>query len=234
MSSKQNEIKKDEIKKDEIKAKIYEGFSTVSQTDVNFSLEILKLILKQDKEIQSELLQYVCELWATVKSSKETEAPEKISQASYEKMKTLYGEIVDASLLSYTRKGLLEKWDRKQFYSHLWEFISNNIMWKDIKDKAFVLYYIAIDARTPYYNVGQGLKMNSDDYSRIQDEIFEAIREFRFIISLDFPQRTEEASLVLNLLNRMRTKEQKVVLLSRIISYYNDRIEKIIGKVRNG
>ena len=218
----------------EIKAKIYGAFSMCSQIDVNFAVQILELILDQEESVQSELLQYVCELWATVKSSKEIEVPEKISKVQYEKLKSLYGEMVDASLLSYTRKGLLEGWDRKTFYSHLWQFICKNIMWNDIEEKAFVLYYIAIDARTPYYNVGAGLKMSGDDYSSIQDEVFEAIREFRFIIALDFKQRTEEASLILNIINRMETEEQKVVLISRIISYYKDKIDKIINQVRNG
>ena len=222
-----------QVKPEEIKAQIYGAFSTCSQTDVNFAVQIIELIRAQEENIQSELLQYVCELWATVKSSKEIEVPEMISKVHYEKLKSLYGEMVDASLLSYTRKGLLEGWDRKIFYSHLWNFISKNIMWSNIEEMAFALYYIAIDSRTPYYNVGSGLKMSGDDYSSIQDEIFEEIREFRFIVALDFQQRTEEASLILNLINRMETEEQKVVLISRIIAYYKEKIEKIINQVRN-
>ncbi len=219
---------------EEIKAKIYGAFSTCSQTDVNFAMQILELILDQENGIQSKLIQYVCELWATVKSSKEIDVPEIISKAKYERMESLYGEAVDATLQAYTRKGLMEGWNREQFYQHLWEFISTNIMWSSMEEKAFALYYIAIDARTPYYNVGTGLKMSGDDYSKIQDEIFEAIREFRFIIALNFPQRTEEASLILNVLNRMNTEEQKIVLLSRIIAHYKNRINDIINQVRNG
>ncbi len=227
------EVEQNNLEIEEIKAKIYGAFSTSSQIDINFALQILELILEQNKEIQSKLVQYVCELWATVKSSKEIDVPEKISKAKYEKMKSLYGETVNAALLAYTRKGLLEGWDREQFYSHLWEFISTNIMWSSIEEKAFALYYIVIDARTPYYNVGIGLKMSGDDYAKLQDEIFEAVREFRFIIALDFSQRTEEASLVLNVINRMNTEEQKIVLLSRIIAFYKDRIDQIINEVRS-
>lgn len=223
-----------ELRIEKIKAKIYGAFSTCSQTDVNFALQILELIQKQEKDIQSKLVQYVCELWATIESSKEVEVPEIISKAQYDKLVSLYGEMVDASLVSYTKKGILEGWDREQFYSHLWNFISTNIMWSSTVEKAFALYYIAIDERTPYYNVGIGLKMSSDDYSKIQDEIFEAVREFRFIIALKFSQRTEEASLILNLLNRMDTEEQKVVLLSRIVGFYKDKIDRIIDRVKNG
>lgn len=224
---------KKEFDIEEIKAKIYGAFSTCSQTDINFALQILELVLDQEKNIQSKLVQYVCELWATVRSSNEIEVPEKISKTKYEKMKSLYGEALDAALSSYTRKGLLEGWDREQFYDHFWEFISTNIMWTNIEEKAFALYYTAIDSKTPYYNIGVGLRMSSDDYSQIQDEIFDAIREFRFILALDFPYRTEEASLILNLLNRMDTEEHRVVLLSRIIGYYNDKIERIISQVKN-
>lgn len=223
--------KKVEVEK--IKAKIYGGFSTCSQTDVNFALQLIELISEQEENIQSELLQYVCELWATVKSSKEIEVPEKISKVQYGKLKALYGEMVDAALLSYTRKGILEGWDRKTFYSHLWSFLSKNIMWSSVEEKAFALYYIAIDARTPYYNIGTGLKMNGDDYASIQDEIFEAIREFRFIVALEYQQRTEEASLILNLINRMETEEQKIVLISRILCHFQEKIENIFNQVRN-
>ena len=219
---------------EELKAKIYGAFSTCAEIDVNFAMQLLELILEQDVEIQGRLVQHVCELWATVKSSKEIDVPEKISKVNFERMKSLYGEAVDSALVAYTRKGLLEGWSREEFYDHLWEFISTNIMWNSNEEKAFVLYYIAIDARTPYYNVGTGLKMSGDDYSKIQDEIFEAFREFRYIIALDFSQRTEEASLVLNLINRMDTEEEKIVLLSRIIGYYNDRIERLINKLKNG
>ena len=58
---------------------------------------------------------------------------------------------------------------------HLWNYISINAMWSTVEEKAFALYYIAIDVRSPYYNVGVGLKMSDDDYSKIQEEIFEAL-----------------------------------------------------------
>ena len=218
----------------DIKAQIMGAFSTCSKTDINFALQILELILNQEKQIQSELLQFVCEIWGTVKSSEEIEAPEKISAATYEKLKSLYGEMVNAVLLSYIRKGISENWNREQFYAHLWNYILTNVMWSTNEEKAFALYYIAIDVRSPYYNVGVGLKMSDDDYSKIQDEIFDAFREFRFIIALDIPERTEEASMVLRLLDGMKTDEQKIVLISRILAYYNDKIQRIIDRVKNG
>lgn len=218
----------------DIKAQIIGAFSTCSKTDVNFALQILELVLKQEEQFQSELIQFVCEIWGTIKSSKEIEVPERISAVEYEKLRSLYGEVINAVLLSYIRKGISENWNREQFYVHLWKNISTNVMWSTVEEKAFALYYIAIDVRSPYYNVGIGLKMSSDDYLKIQDEIFEAFREFRFIIALEISERTEEASMVLRLLDGLETEEQKVVLISRILAHYNDKIERIIDKVKNG
>ena len=227
MNNDQNKIR-------DLKAQIAGAFSTCSKTDVNFALQILELVLKQEEQIQSELVQFVCEIWGTIGSSKEIEVPERISAATYEKLKSIYGEMVNAVLLSYIRKGISEKWNREQFYVHLWNYISTNAMWSTVEEKAFALYYIAIDVRSPYYNVGVGLKMSDDDYSKIQEEIFEAFREFRFIIALDISERTEEASMVLKVLDKMETDEQKIVLISRILAHYNEKIQKLIDRIKNG
>lgn len=227
MNDDQNKIR-------DLKAQIAGAFSTCSKMDINFALQILELVLKQEEQIQSELVQFVCEIWGTIRSSKEIEVPERISAATYEKLKAIYGEMVNAVLLSYIRKGISENWDREQFYVHLWNCISTNAMWSTLEEKAFALYYIAIDVRSPYYNVGVGLKMSDDDYSKIQEEIFEAFREFRFIIALDIPERTEEASMVLKVLDKMETDEQKIVLISRILAHYNEKIQELIDRIKNG
>ena len=66
------------------------------------------------------------------------------------------------------------------------------------------------------------------------EEIFEAFREFRFIIALDISERTEEASMVLKVLDKMETDEQKIVLISRILAHYNEKIQKLIDRIKNG
>lgn len=125
---------------EEIKAKIYGAFSTCSQTDVNFAMQILELILDQENGIQSKLIQYVCELWATVKSSKEIDVPEIISKAKYERMESLYGEAVDATLLAYTRKGLMEGIGNSSIsiYGSLFQRILCGVAWR----KKHLLYII--------------------------------------------------------------------------------------------
>ena len=217
---------------DEVRAKIYGAFATTKRTDINFALEILELILAQDTESQSLLFQYVCEIWGTIRSSKEIEVPEKVSSVAYENLKDLHGDIVNAALVSYTRKGLIKNWDRHAFYTQLWTFVINNPMWDSLEEKAFVLYYIAVDIRSPYFNVGVGLRMSNDDYSNIQDEIFEDYREFRFISALEFDQKTEGASLIINLLERLDSKEKKAVLMSRIITYYEDRFNRLLNELK--
>jgi len=206
---------------DDLKSKILLSFSTIKRKDINFAYQLYDIIIHQKKQDQIILFQYICELWGTVSSSKAIEAPVVINQSQYDQLELLYGEIVDATLLSYIKLAQLKGWAREEFYTNFWEAINTNSLWKNKEEKAFVLYYILIDVRTPYYNTGTGLKMNNDDFSRIQDEIFEAIREFRFIVSLDYSQKTEKASLVYNLITRMKNDEQRIVLIARILAYYN-------------
>lgn len=215
-----------------LKSKIYTAFASTAQTDVNFALELLKLILEQDTKLQGETLQYICELWGTIRTSEAVQPTEIISKVEFDKLKKLYGDIVDATLVSYISLGLLENWDRKQFYEKLWEAINSNIPYDSKEKKAFALYYIAIDCRTPYYNIGTGLKMNNDDYSQIQEEIYESFRKFVFIESLSFDQKTEKSSLILKVIDDLDDKKKRIVLLSKIINYYEHKVDKIIQKVK--
>lgn len=217
---------------DEVKAKIYGAFATVKRTDINFALEILELILAQDFKRQSSLFQYVCEIWGTIRSSEEIDVPERVSNVAYENLKDLHGDIINTALDSYTRKGLIKNWDRPTFYAKLWPFVINNPMWDSIEEKAFTLYRIAVDFRSPYYNVGVGLRMSNDDYSNIMVGITEEFQEFRFISALEFDQKTERASLIMNLLERLDSKEKKIVLMSKIIAFYNDPINKIVDELK--
>lgn len=205
------------------KNKVALAFSTVKRKDVNFAYELYDIILQQEEKNRSALFQFICELWGTVSSSEEIEAPIIINQSQYDQLELLYGEIVNATLSSYIKLAQLKAWTREEFYSNFWKAINSNPLWENKEEKAFVLYYVFIDVRTPYFNIGSGLKMNNDDISHIQDEIFEAIREFQFIVSIDYSQKTEKASLILNLIDRMNTNEQKVVLIARIITYYEQR-----------
>lgn len=215
-------------------AKIYGALSTAKQNDVNLALQIYELIIAQEETAQSKIFQYVCEIWGTVNSSDEIDTPVKVTTVEYEWLKMLHGEMVDAALVSYIRKGLSQKWSREVFYEHFWKFIRENVMWETPEEKAFAIYYIAIDARTPYFNVGIGLKMNDDDFSHIQDEIFDVYRQFLFINAMEFEQKTEKASLIVNLIDSLDSQEAKTVLMARIIDCYQKRIEKLISRIKRG
>lgn len=213
---------------------IYKAFTMTSKRDVNFAYHLVELILKQDEDLQHTLFQYVCENWGVLESSEEVEPEEVISESKYEKYKLLYGEMVDGTLLSYIRLGLFENWERSEFYKQLWKNIHNNSLWNEIEKKAFVIYYIAIDTRTPYFNIGSGLKMSNDDFLHLQDKLSEKIQKFHFVNDLKYEQKTEKASLICNLLEELETLEEKAVLMSYIIKYYEDRTERIIRQLKGG
>ena len=94
-------------------------------------------------------------------------------------------------------------------------------------ERAFALYYIAVDSRSPYFNVGSGMKMTNERFNQLIGETSEAGRELQFVLALNSQTKTEEASLVYNILEKMDTDEKKVIFLVRLITYFKIRIERI-------
>lgn len=205
------------------------SFKTVDKKDINYAFQLLTFILKQDKEYQPQLLQHICEQWGMVASNESISADSRITEADYIRLRTNYGSVVDSILISYTKQGLSGKWSREQFYEELWKIISSDVLFPESTSKAFALFYIAIDLRTPYYNVGDGVKMNQDGFDELLSKTQEAFREFRFVEALDFDQKTEKASLILNIIKQLDDDNQRIVLLVKIIGYYHKIIDKLKG-----
>ena len=74
--------------------------------------------------------------------------------------------------------------------------------------------------------------MSNDDFIHLQNELSEIIQKFKFINALEYEQKTEKASLICNLLEELETLEEKSVLMSRIIAYYENKMESIIEQLR--
>jgi len=66
-------------------------------------------------------------------------------------------------------------------------------------ERAFALYWILIDKRTPYFRLSEGLKMTQEDWDAIGKTLVTEQARVRFILSSieRFDQRSEEADLLL-------------------------------------
>ncbi len=221
-----------ELSCDSLKSNIDEAFRHVNELDINFMYELYDLIVKCNSEIQPQLYQYVCEVWGLISSDKSLFPEYRISKIDYEDYVDKYGDVVDAILNSYVKIGLNHDWNREKYYKELWGCLLNNYLFDDEKLKVFALYYIVIDTRTPYFNVGHGIRMDSEEFQAIDQNIIEAYREFLFISALDLRQRTERASLVLNVFEKLQRRDERILLIARILNHYDVKIQKIQGALR--
>ena len=130
-----------------------------------------------------------------------------------------YGKMIDGALEALLRENLF----CHEFYVKLWEFIEQNTLLIEKKQKAFALYYIWIDARIPYFELEQGIKMDNEVYREKIERIDPLIKKARFILYAPMSQKTERASLILKLLDELHDEEGKAVLMAQVIGMIDRR-----------
>lgn len=173
----------------------------------------------------AEVLCFFIENSEEIESSEERHVEKIFSEEEKYQYAKTYGKIIDGTLEILLKKGL----NKKEFYTELWNFISENPILDGKKLKSFALFYIWIDVRVPYYELEPGTRMGNDEYSAICKGLLDKIKKARFILNIPTEQRTERASRLVNLLNEVSEEREKVVLMTQILSL-NDKSE-IISKL---
>ncbi len=213
----------------EVKALIKATISKYSYKSFYLASQILEIIQRQDNDFQSELFQYVCEIWKTTVSTGTEEVPN--DAATCDDYKFLYGKLIDIMLETYIRVWLLRGWSREKFYKQLWAGIIFNPLWNDTSVRSFILYFIASDSRSPYYAVFDGIKMKQGKYDEIRNKTNEQFEKFKYITQLQHMQKTQKASSILDLIDGM-DNDETTVFLSEIMQYYEEKLEKYRDEVK--
>lgn len=140
---------------------------------------------------------------------------EKFTSNDLKVLKAEFGNLTDAIF----EKILKENLDEDAFYSKLWTSITQNPMLDSEASKVFAIYYILIDARIPYYKLSDGMSMPNAKFAEISKQIEKDIEKARFILRTNrFEQRTNRASVMLELLDSYKDTEKRVVLMAHILS----------------
>ena len=198
----------------EIKMQI-DNILTTSKSDLlNLSWYVYGMIKSSDTP-EIELRYFYETYYDSIDSSEENILETHFSEEDSKHLEVQFGKLIDAMLDNTQSRNLPDN----EFYATLWNQIINCSYFITDDQRAFALYYIWIDKRIPYYHLSDGMHMSNEAYRKNTEELIDEIKKMRYILNASYlSQKTERASLVLDILEKVNTKEKQVVLLSQLIA----------------
>lgn len=131
-------------------------------------------------------------------------------------LETGNADAIDAIITSSLKVAISNEYSTREFYGYLWKSISS--VYQD-RLLVFALYKILSDRRIPYYQISQGMAMEDSEYSEIIQNCLDDINKCRFILDVDFDQKTKEASNLLKVILSHDVKKEQIVILSQVLTY---------------
>lgn len=181
---------------------------------LNICADIYQSLIKFPT-VATEALQWFFENSEEIESSNSKAANSYISETTAKKLHKQYAELVDALFEQILSKNL----PVELFYQKIWEIIATSPCFDDDDARAFALYYIWIDARIPYFQLEDGLLMSNKEFQECSELLHTTIQKARFILRTNFfEQRTSRASVLLSLIEELKTEQEKAVLMAHILS----------------
>lgn len=199
-----------------IDAILSEASDKTKNDRLNICACIYQMLIAQPDDAP-EALRYFFENSELIESANcKTANDGNISESTGKILKKQYAEIVDALFEQQLSKNL----PISVFYQKIWEIISVSPCFDDENARIFALYYIWIDARVPYFQLGDGMSMSNKEFQEHSDKMIKDIQKARFILRTTlFEQRTSRASVLLELIESQKSDKEKAVLLSHVLSF---------------
>lgn len=109
-----------------------------------------------------------------------------------------------------------ENFDDISFYDKLYEYVFQSELFKlNEIEKVIVLYFLIARIEVlPYYQVGDCEKIDRDEFKQVVSKIKPEIKKVVHVINRKYVHRTEEASVLYDLLEKIEDKHERIILLS--------------------
>lgn len=98
-----------------------------------------------------------------------------------------------------------------EFYDDLWNRLQDDILSADRESKNVLLVRFWVDPRTPYYQLDKGCTMDNDEFGAAVEAIDAHIKKALFIIHAGLPQKTQKASLLMDLAEEIKNPRERAV-----------------------
>ena len=197
-----------------------------AKADVNLCAAALSLIMDAPIEEQVNLAESFFKGFKTVPTKADFELSQIISKDEEKKLMLRYGPIVDA----YLEELLEQSLPNKAFYSELWDYITTSEALPTTQARIIALFDCAIDKRIPYVHIdrAKALKMNQATFQECNNKIGnEKFQTLEYILNSKWEQKTEEASLVVKMLDDLEDFNLRTVFMTRIIAHFQVELHRL-------
>lgn len=199
---------------------------------MNVYYELYLIIERIDEKEQPAAIEFICENIDSIDSdnsyiiTKDYYTDEQLKRVSRKFVETdLHGQI--SSLAENAAK---EKLPPKEFYTLLWSKIKKT--YKTKRERALILYELTKNELIPYRAVGTGLSMSNEEYRQILEDIGEDfLSETEYILNLNYEQKTQSASLLVDKLLMLNDRKKQSVYLSMIIKAVEQDVKEAIKEM---
>lgn len=171
-------------------------------------------VISESDDLEKDF-QYLCENLLELPQEKEVIIKTYISEEEYEFIRKIYDGRIEGILSEIINKvnyGILKQ---DQFYSELYQKLTQNFTNK--KELAVAFERVVADTRIPFIYLGKPLSMKQKDYAEGIKRNEENIKKIIYILKTNYSQKTEEASMVLNLLESIEDYTDRVIVMAQMI-----------------
>ena len=180
--------------------------------DIDLCFYILQ-VLKEKDNSATGLMDFF-ENIGMQKSNSSFVLPKVIENKELAQMDSLYSKYINMFLKTLIEKAHLENWNKIKFYEYLWNSLNTDLILEDDRVRSFAILRYAQSDLMPYIEIDKPLSMNDEEFSKILRENRSVVNKIKHIIALNYSQKTEVASLILNEIMSVKTKEERAVILA--------------------
>lgn len=206
--------------------------STCDGSILDVFYSIYSIIESLEKEEQPSAVMYLCENIHSLESdySKRIEKryyTDEQAQKAHKKINKKFKKVLN-DLIEESSKKFVEP---IVFYRVVWNMIQSSIFTTK-RERAFALFRVVDHDLIPYRGVGIGLTMDQNKYEAIVDTLEKTVLDdTEYIIKLNYDQKTQRASLLVDKLLSLNNKEEQSVYMAIIMNEIESNIKEDIKTV---
>ena len=176
--------------------------------------DICYKIIEESVDLENDF-EYLCENWSKDTNESKNIIETHIFKEERDLFNVLYEKKVDgiiSEIITKINYGIL---DQNEFYVQLLNQLKVNFI--DPKELAVAFERVVQDRRVPFRYLGKPVSMESEKFKEYIDKNIDNFNKIVYILQTNYSQKTQEASLLLNVLESIKDYEERVVVLAQMI-----------------